>query len=284
MANCPNCGVHLKKTNWKPNCPNCNVNIFYNGMQERLAKDVETAEISLNKMYAMLDRAKASYIGSKLAIARIVLSLLPIGALFLPLAKLAVNVPFVSEEFSINALTVYNAVSTMDFDGLLGMLSSPALGAAVIMFALSIIFVALGAVGSLVGFILIFLSCSPKGIPRNLGFAGASLGCYVLSGLMFILSGSQFASVLGEAAYSSSLSFGYILLIVAALAPLVINLMIKKNPIEVKSSAEKRKREIAEKAAQMAADMEEARKKEEEQRMIEEAYAAEQAKKNGENK
>ncbi len=283
MANCPNCGVHLKKTYWKPNCPNCNVNIFYNGMQERLAHDVETAEISLNKMYAMLDRAKASYIGSKLAIARIILSLLPIGALFLPLAKLAVNVPFVSEEFSINALTVYNAVSTMDFGGLLGMLSSPALGTAVILFALSIIFVALGAVGSLVGFILIFLSCSPKGIPRNLGFAGASLGCYVLSGLFFLVSGSQFAAVLGEG-YSASLSFGYILLIIAALAPLVINIMIKKNPIVVKSSAEKRKQEIAEKAAKMAADMEEAKKKEEEQRMIEEAYAAEQAKKKEENK
>lgn len=278
MANCPNCGVHLKKTYWKPNCPNCNVNIFYNGMQERLAKDVETAEISLNRMYAMLDRAKASYIGSKLAIARIVLSLLPIGPLFLPLAKLAVNVPFVSEEFSINAISVYNLVSTMDFEGLLGMLSSPTMGAAVILFALSIIFVALGAVGSLVGFILIFMSCSPKGIQRNLGFAGTALGCYVLSGLFFMLSGSQFASVLGEG-YSASLSFGYLLLIVAALAPIVINLMIKKNPIVVVSSAEKRKKEIAEKAAKMAADMEEARKKEEEQRMIEEAYAAEQAKK-----
>lgn len=284
MANCPNCGVHLKKTNWKPNCPNCNVNIFYHGMQERLENDVITAEISLNKMYAILDRVKASYIGSKLAIARIVLSLLPIGALFLPLAKLAVNVPFVSEEFSINALTVYNAVSTMDFEGLLGMFSSESLSLAVILFALSIVFVALGAVGSLVGFILIFLSCSPKGIPRNLGFAGASLACYVLSGVAFLVSGSQFASVLGEGCYSASLSFGYIILIVAAIAPIVINLMIKKNPIVVKSSAEKRKQEIAEKAAKMAADMAEEQRKQEEQRMIEEAYAAEQAKKNEENK
>ncbi len=283
MANCPNCGVHLKKTYWKPNCPNCNVNIFYHGMQERLENDVVTAEISLNKMYAMLDRAKASYIGSKLAIARIILSLIPIGGLFLPLAKLAVNVPFVSEEFSINALTLYNAVSTMDFEGLLGMFSSESLSLAVILFALSIVFVALGAVASLVGFILIFLSCSPKGIPRNLGFAGSALACYILSGVMFLVSGSQFASVLGEG-YSASLSFGYPILILLAIAPVVINLMIKKNPIVVKSSAEKRKQEIAEKAAKMAAEMEEERKKQEEQRMIEEAYAAEQAKKNAENK
>ncbi len=282
MANCPNCGVHLKKTYWKPNCPNCNVNVFYHGMQERLENDVKTAEVSLNKMYAVLDRAKASYVGSKLAIARIVLSLIPIGALFLPLAKLSVNVPFVSKEFSINAITLYNSVSTMDFGGLLEMFSSETLGLATILFALSIVFIALGAVASLVGFILIFLSCAPKGIPRNLGFAGSALGCYVLSGLFFLISGSQFASVLGEG-YSASLSFGYFILLVLAIAPVVINLMIKKNPIVVKSSAEKRKKEIAEKAAMMAAEMAEEQRKQEEQRMIEEAYAAEQAQKN-ENK
>ncbi len=279
MANCPNCGVYLKKTNWKPNCPNCGVNIFYHGMQERLEKDVVDAEISLNKMYDILDRVKASYKGSKLAIARIVLSLLPIGALFLPLAKIAVNVPFVTKNISINAMTVYNAVSSMDFGALLEMFSSESLSLATIFFALSLVFVLLGAVGSLVGFILLFLSCSPKGIPRNLGFAGASFGCYALSGLFFAISGSQFTSVLGDG-YSAGLSFGFPILLLIALGPIVINLMIKKNPIVVVSSAEKRKQEIAEKAAKMAADMEEEKRKQEEQRMIEEAYAKEQAEKN----
>lgn len=278
MANCPNCGVHLKKTYWKPNCPNCNVNIFYNGMQERLENDIITAEESLNRMYAMLDRAKASYVGSKLAIARIILSLIPIGALFLPLAKLSVNVPFVTADFTVDALAVYNTVSSLDFGGLFGMFSAPAMSTAVILYALAIVFVALGAVGSLVGFILLFLSCSPKGIQRNLGFSIGAFASYVLSGLMFVLSGSQFASVLGDG-FSSSLSWGYPILLVLAIAPIVINLMIKKNPIVVVSSAEKRKKEIAEKAAKMAADIEEEQRKQEEQRMIEEAYAAEQAKK-----
>ncbi len=279
MANCPNCGVHLKKTNWKPNCPSCGVNIFYHGMQERLEKDIVEAERSLNRMYDILDRVKASYKGSKLAIARIVLDLLPIGALFLPLAKIAVDVPFVTKEFTVNALSVYNSISSLDFEALFEMFSSNSFSAATILFALAIVFIALGAVGSLVGFILIFLSCSPKGIPRNLGFAGASLGCYALSGLFFALSGSQFTSVLGDS-FSATLSFGFPILLVAALAPLVINLMIKKNPIVVVSSAEKRKQEIAEKAAKMAADMAEEQRKQEEQRMIEEAYAAEQAAKN----
>lgn len=279
MANCPNCGVHLKKTYWKPNCPNCKVNIFYHGMQERLENDVATAEKSLNRMYGILDRVKASYIGSKLAIARIILSLLPIGALFLPLGKIAVSVPFVKDSFNVDVLQIVNTVSALDFDGLFGMFSSPTLSTAVILFALSIVFIALGAVASLVGFILIFLSCSPKGIPRNLGFSCSAFGCYLLSGILFLVSGSQFTSVLSADRFSASIMFGFPILLVAALAPIVINLMIKKNPIVVVSSAEKRKKEIAEKAAKMAADMEEEQKKLEEQRKIEEAYAAEHAEK-----
>ncbi len=285
MANCPNCGVHLKKTYWKPNCPNCNVNIFYNGMQDRLEKDVITAEISLNKMYGVLDRAKASYVGSKLAIARIVLSLLPILALALtlldkvfPLAKVVVDIPFVSDTYNVSAMTIYNIVSTLDFGALLSLFSSDIVGAPLIFYALSVVFILLGAVASLVGFILIFLSCAPKGIQRNLGFGFGALACYALGGIFFAIFGSQMSGVIEG--FSASIGLGFPVVLVAAIAPIIINFLIKKNPIVVKSSAEKRKREIAEKAAQMAADLAEAQQKQEEQRMIEEAYAKEQAEKN----
>lgn len=279
MANCPNCGVKLKKTYWKPNCPNCNVNIFYNGMQERLNQDIVTAEKSLNRLYGMLDRAKASYIGSKLAIWRIVLSLLPIAPLFLPLAKVSIKGVFgIDAQFNIDAIKIYETVASLDF-GVFGLISHPSFTVPIIFFALAVVFMALGAVASLVGFILIFLSCAPKGIQRNLGFSISALGCYVIGGVSFLISGSQFESILGADCFNAAISFGYPILLVLAIAPIVINLMIKKNPIVVVSSAEKRKKEIAEKAAQMAADIEEAQKKEAEQRMIEEAYAAEQAKK-----
>lgn len=276
MANCPNCGVHLKKTYWKPNCPNCNVNIFYNGMQERLENDIITAEKSLNKMYGMLDRAKASYVGSKLAIWRIILSLIPIAPLFLPLAKVSVKGIFgIDYTANIDAIKLYETVASLDF-GVFGLISRPSFTVPLIFFALAIVFMVLGAVASLVGFILLFLSCSPKGIQRNLGFSFSALGCYVLGGVSFLVSSSQFKTILGADSFSAGISFGYPLLLLLAVAPIIINLMIKKNPIVVVSSAEKRKKEIAEKAAKMAADIEEAQKKEEEQRKIEEAYAAEQ--------
>lgn len=281
MANCPNCGIKLKKTYWKPNCPNCNVNIFYNGMQERLQQDVVTAEKSLNRMYGMLDRAKASYVGSKLAIWRIILSLLPIAPLFLPLAKVNIKAIFgIDVTYNIDAIKIYETVASLDF-GVFGLISRPSFTVPIIFFALSIVFMVLGAVASLVGFILIFLSCAPKGIQRNLAFSCSALGCYVLGGVSFLIAGSQFKSILGADSFSAAISFGYPILLVLAIAPIVINLMIKKNPIVVVSSAEKRKKEIAEKAAQMAAEIEEAQKKEEEQRRIEEAYAAEQEAKKG---
>ncbi len=274
MANCPNCGVHLKKTYWKPNCPNCNVNIFYNGMEERLEQDIIDAEISLNKMYNALDRVKASYIGSKLAIVRIILSVLPIGMLFLPLAKINVDIPMVKTSISANAITVYNAILSLDFGALFKLFGSQSLSGAAIMYFLAILLFVIGAVLLVANFIMLFMSCGPKGIQRNVGFGFAAFLGLCLGGLFFLFATSGFSKVFG-ADFSASLSWGYFLSILTALAPVVINLVIKKHPIVVKSSAEKRKKEIEEKAAQMAADLEAQAKKEAEQKMIEEAYAAE---------
>ena len=89
MANCPKCGAHLKLTDWRPTCPHCGINLIYYGMEERLLEDADKAESEHAVFQKKLDRLKASFIGSPLTIIRIVLSLLPIGALMLPLANVS---------------------------------------------------------------------------------------------------------------------------------------------------------------------------------------------------
>ena len=90
MAVCPNCGRKLRMTDWKPDCPECGVNLNYFNANERLLVDSEKAEREHARFQPSVDRGKASYAGSKLAILRIVFTLLPVGALFLPLcSKLA---------------------------------------------------------------------------------------------------------------------------------------------------------------------------------------------------
>ena len=118
MANCPKCGAHLKLTDWRPTCPHCGINLIYYGMEERLLEDADKAESEHAVFQKKLDRLKASFIGSPLTIIRIVLSLLPIGALMLPLANVSFWGPFFEKKVSVNAITIYNAVSALDFDAL----------------------------------------------------------------------------------------------------------------------------------------------------------------------
>ena len=88
MAQCPRCGCRLRITDWKPVCPDCGVNLNYYKANERLLDESEKAEIEHAHFQPKVDRAKAAYAGSWKAILRIVLTLLPVGALFLPLANL----------------------------------------------------------------------------------------------------------------------------------------------------------------------------------------------------
>ena len=99
MAVCPHCGYRLRITDWKPECPECGVNLNYYKANDRLLDESEKAEVEHAKFQPKVDRAKAAYAGSWKAIMRIVLTLLPVGALFLPLANL------IGKE---NVLDVYN--------------------------------------------------------------------------------------------------------------------------------------------------------------------------------
>lgn len=88
MATCPHCGRVLRITDWKPECPDCGVNLNYYKANDRLLDESEKVEIEHAKFQPKVDRAKAAYAGSWKAILRIVFTLLPVGALFLPLANL----------------------------------------------------------------------------------------------------------------------------------------------------------------------------------------------------
>ena len=83
MATCPNCGHKLRITDWKPDCPNCKVNLVYYGMDEKLQDDADKAEAEHARVQKKIDRLKASFVGSPLTLARLILSALTLGPLFL---------------------------------------------------------------------------------------------------------------------------------------------------------------------------------------------------------
>ncbi len=234
MANCPKCDYHLKLTDWRPNCPSCGINLVYYGMEERLLADAEKAESEHAVFQKKVDRVKASFVGSKLAIARIVVTLLPILALFLPWAKMNFKAPFIYQNSTINIIKVGMKVSSMDFGALMELAGSKIVGNTFTMFMGALVAILLAAVITLASLILLFLSCSPKGIARNITLPSIGLVLTFAATIMFSRFNSLAAATF-PGAYSGSLSFGVYILMLMFFAVIAINIFIANTGgIEVK--------------------------------------------------
>ena len=153
MANCPKCGVHLKVTDWRQHCPHCGANIVVYDLQERLMQQADIAEVQHYHFQKKIDRLKASFIGSKLAVVRIITSFVPVFALLLPLIKCRLNPAFGDFDGNVSAVTIYNGVDTIGSPGFLS--SDKLLTAALILLAVSILL-------WLIHFFLLMMACSKR--------------------------------------------------------------------------------------------------------------------------
>lgn len=218
-ATCPKCGGRLKLTDWKPNCPHCGVNMVYYGMEERLLLDADKAEAEHARTQPKIDRIKAATIGSPLSIVRLVLSLVPIGGLFLPLATLAFQAPYASFSGNINVINVYNAVSSIDMDALKAMFSSELFGPAIIPYAVAVVCLLVSAVGVLLHLIFQTLACSPKGKPRNFTLDVLNIGLVGAAIICFSLFSTRITALLPTVVQTSSICYGaYVYLALLAVA------------------------------------------------------------------
>ncbi len=236
MASCPKCGKKLKLTDIKPNCPHCDTNLLYYKIEERLEVDALNAEREHAHTQKKLDRAKAAMVGGPFAIARIVLLVLTICAFLLPLAKLSAIGPFFSEtgEISKNFGAIELVTELMEFDfGALGLIGSSIVGKTTLMFALSIVTVALAAVSALLQLIFSFLSCSPKGFVRNVIFSVLGIVFSIASLVTFKMFIASMETVL-PGFMSGSIGVGIFVVIAMFVLVLALNIFIKvKDAVKV---------------------------------------------------
>ncbi len=221
MADCPKCGGHLKLTNWKQHCPHCGVNLTVYDLQERLMKDADIAEVQNYHFQKKIDRLKGSFVGSKLAIVRIFTTLLPVGALFLPIINAKVNEPLAPmEKTAINFMTIYKNI-----DGVTGALGD-LLSGKLLPLGISFALLALSVVMLLVKFILLTLSCSPKGKQRNLTLNIIQLATVIIPAILF--------TAVPQDAVVGSIGIGGILYILLLILSMVIDMLCFKQGIEIK--------------------------------------------------
>lgn len=234
MATCPKCGYKLKLKDYKPECPSCGVNLIYYNMEERLAADADKAEAEHIQFQPRIDRLKAAFIGSKMAVVRIICSLLPIGMLFLPLCKIEVGLPYSPIKSTVSILTIaMDVVASLNFDALLKLFGSEVIGKAMIFYALAIVTLLLAAVIAIVNLLFLMLSASPRGLKRNFSFCVIGTVFSALSFVFFTIMNNELNSTF-PGIYTGSSQFGIFCVVAAFIILFVVNLIIKKQNIPVK--------------------------------------------------
>lgn len=224
MANCPKCGRHLRITDWRQHCPDCGANMFVYNQQERLMQEADIAEVQYYHFQKKIDRVKASFIGTKLAIVRIFTSILPVAAVFLPLIKAKVSEPFNPLDGGISLMDMINNIDGLTGDGIPTMLGSEK--SAGIALVASIALFLVSALALVLHFILLTLSCSPKGKIRN----------YILDIIMLVTSiGSviAFLAMPDNSFVSGGIGIGAVLYIVLQIINVVIDVITMKKGIPV---------------------------------------------------
>lgn len=185
MADCPKCGRHLKITDWKQHCPHCGGNIVIYDIQERLMKEADVAEVQYYHFQKKVDRLKASFVGSKLAVARIFTSFIPILAILVPFFSCSFKAPFVEFKGFFSLFTLLEIVDSFDFDGILSLLNTVDGKTSLIVFLCAVLLILLSVILLLVRFGCLTMACSSKGKSICFGFDITLLVLCVISCVLF---------------------------------------------------------------------------------------------------
>lgn len=223
MAKCPNCGRHLKLTDWKPVCPGCGVNLNYFNSNEILLSESEKAEIEHARSQPGVDRAKASFFGSKLTIIRIVLTFLPLLTTLIPLCRLT-DAAGNSKLFSV--VQIAQNFGKLNIGNIFGNGFSG--DAASLAFALTLVALAMFAVNLL----SLFASLGKHGKLRSYIFYGFSALCAVAAVVLFAVGGKD-VSKLAPDYVSGTLYIGAFVFAGVELFGLIWNIILYKKGIPV---------------------------------------------------
>ena len=109
---CPKCGAEIPFYDLKPNCKHCGVNILYYIQDYELARDAKRTELENAVTRMVIARIKAVFIGSLLAIFRMIFLVGSICAMMIPFASLTFKLPFYEDKLSIGLIGIIQSFSS----------------------------------------------------------------------------------------------------------------------------------------------------------------------------
>lgn len=228
MANCPKCGKRLHVYNVSQFCPECGTNMNFYGFVDTFYREAKQAELSQANVHVKIKHLKAAYIGSKLAIARLVAMLLPAVGFLIPAGNVSLNIPFLENagsNFAFSGLGIYNLFNIGGIDYLMGMMKSTlagaqfrALMAALAVYAVAAVFAVLVLLLSILCFI------SYKNMQK---ITAVIAGLGILDSAAAIILFGKFAAVSKDnAIVSASNGIGLWIVIILFAAAFAVNLLL----------------------------------------------------------
>ncbi len=233
MSACPKCGKKLRLTDLGQHCPSCGVNMRFYNFEENFYTEAKLAELSMASVKIKIRNLKASFIGSKLTIARLCVMLLPLVSLLLPAANAVLTLPFYEESIGISALGIYNIFSSGTLNFILGMGGSEIAGEAFTALTYAIIAEAVLAVLSV--FILLFSLLGFLSIRNMQKFVCVFSALGFTATVPAFIFMKNFCDTAGNdgTMVSGSLSFGLIVTAIMMAAVFVVNFLLVKKGIPV---------------------------------------------------
>ncbi len=108
---CPKCGGEIPFFDLKPKCKHCGVNILYYTQEEDLMRDAKRTELEGAVARMTIQRVKADFIGSKLVIVRLIITLISAAALLVPYGSVNYDMPFFKGSFSAGIIGIIQSVT-----------------------------------------------------------------------------------------------------------------------------------------------------------------------------
>lgn len=233
MAKCPKCGVKLHIWNIKAECPKCGVNIANYDWERRLEEDSVKAEAAFAKLHETMRRFKYSFVGTKLRIARIPVSVLPLFSFLLPLGSFAVSIPFYEDKITLNAITLVMNFLNLDILGFLKLPASEIVGDAGLRIVLAFVLLVFSVLSLLVS--LVFLLTNFKKFNSKGLFATNLVASLMMLGSAFCF--NQFSDMIAQTtlaqAVSASVGWGVFVSAGLFLASSITNLVVALQPVNL---------------------------------------------------
>lgn len=240
-STCPNCGKKLHIWDIKAECSSCGVSIPNYNWQERLEEDNIKAEKQFASFYKTMNRIAYSIWGTKLRIARLVLTFLPAIGFILPWATLKSD----GASFDLSIISFSGNKSLIDFFGSLfgdfslymtnmklenfsGPVTYGVIG--FVLFVLSALFI-------VIAFFLNIIMCKHPKTKSTVVFDFLSVAASVAAVVVFVMGGKLGAQSIafnfGDFPVincTASISWGYFVAIVLLLVATGVNIAVAKAP------------------------------------------------------